>query len=346
VYHHLNMVLCGPEEQPQWNDYVQRSSHATVAHAFAWSAVIQQAYGHHSFYLMAKHDGIVKGIFPLILVKGWRAASLASMPFMDYGGICADDAVTVQGLLDSGLALMREQRCTSLEVRQVEPIIEVGATRSDKVTMLLDLTGGAERLWQSFPAKVRNQVRKAEKAGLTTMMGGAELLNEFYKVFVVNMRDLGSPVHSRQFFESMASEFGPRMRVILVREGHDTIGGGIALSFKETMLVPWASSLREHRSKCPNNLLYWEAFQFGCKQGCRTFDFGRSSVGSGTYEFKKQWGAQPVTLHWQVLNLDGGAGTTISSEDAIYRLAAEVWRRLPIVVTRVVGPRIRKYLTN
>ncbi len=171
-------------------------------------------------------------------------------------------------------------------------------------------------------------------------------MDDFYDVFAVNMRDLGSPVHARQFFTRMASALGRQMRVILVRDGCKTIGAGIALFFKDGVLVPWASSLREHRSKCPNNLLYWDAIQYGCKEGYRTFDFGRSSIGSGTYEFKKQWGAQPKQLYWQVLNVNGAGGATISTDDRRYRLVIDAWRRLPVSVTRVMGPRIRKYLTN
>ena len=302
------IALCGAQEQPLWDEYVQRSPETTIAHVFSWGNVIGEAYGHRTFYLMAQEEGIVKGVFPLVLVKGLWNSSLTSMPFMDYGGICADDDQTAQLLLDHALNLMKEQRCASLEIRQVKPVVCVGISRSDKVTMLLDLSGGVEGLWQSFPAKVRNQVRKAEKAGLTTLMGGKELLDDFYRVFAVNMRDLGSPVHGRRFFQQMASALGHHMRVILVREGRNTMGAGIAVTFKDGIFVPWASSLKEHRGKCPNNLLYWDAIQYGCKEGYRTFDFGRSSVGSGTFEFKKQWGAQPLALHWQMLAKDGGSG--------------------------------------
>ncbi|MEW6246138.1 MAG: FemAB family XrtA/PEP-CTERM system-associated protein [Nitrospirota bacterium] len=340
------IVFCGPSHQPLWDGYVQQSAAATISHQFAWQSVIRDTYDHQTPYLMAKEGETVKGIFPLVMVRGFFDASLTSMPFMDYGGICADDQETAQALLDHAMRLMRERRCRALEIRQALPLVHVGTLRSDKASMLLDLSGGIDTLWRSLPAKVRNQVRKAEKSGLTTIMGGLELLDEFYKVFAVNMRDLGSPVHSRTFFRRMGTALGPQMRVILVRHGQHTVGGGVCLFFKDTMLVPWASSLREHFAKCPNNLLYWEAIQHGCKHGYRTFDFGRSSVGSGTFEFKKQWGARPLTLPWRLLTQDGGSGSTLSASDVKYRLLAEIWRRLPVSVSRVLGPRIRKHLTN
>lgn len=318
-----------------------------MCHQYSWREVIERAYGHRTYYLMAERGGAAVGILPLVLVRRpWLGSSLTSMPFMDYGGVCADDDVSAQALIDHACVLMREQQSRSLELRQTDASVQLGTARQDKVSMMLDLSGGADGIWKALPAKVRNQVRKAEKSGLSVCVGGVELLDEFYGIFVVNMRDLGSPVHAKAFFTAMCTALGGAVRVTLIRDGQRTVGGLIALFFKDTMLVPWASSLREYFSKCPNNLLYWDAIQDGCKRGCATFDFGRSSVGSGTYDFKKQWGAQPKQLFWQVLNLNGAQGATISTDDAKYRLVLEVWRRLPISVTRIIGPRVRKYLTN
>lgn len=341
------ILTCDSTQQQIWDQYVQGCSTATMCHQFAWQPIIERAYGHPTYYLLAQQGGRSRGVLPLVLVKRpLLGASLTSMPFLDYGGICADDASAAQALLDHALGLMKQLKSGSMELRQCDPIIQIGATRLDKVSMILDLRPGSEAIWRSLPAKVRNQVRKAEKSGLTLCVGGAELLDEFYNVFVINMRDLGSPVHDRSFFSHMCSVLGPQARITLVREGTLTVGGFVALFFRDTMLVPWASSLREHFSKCPNNLLYWDAIQEGCKRGCTRFDFGRSTVGAGTYDFKKQWGAQPLQLHWQMLSASGGGGTTVSTEDATYRFLLEAWRRLPVPVTRILGPRVRKYLTN
>lgn len=343
----LTVVSCQAEQRARWDAYVQGCSSATMCHQFAWKDVIEHAYGHGTHYLMADREGKTVGILPLVLVqRPLLGSSLTSMPFMDYGGVCADDADTAQFLVERARALMREQKSRSLELRQCDSSVRLGSCREDKVSMILDLSPGAESIWKALPAKVRNQVRKAEKSGLTVCVGGAELLDEFYEIFIVNMRDLGSPVHGKVFFSEMCVAMGDSVRVTLVRDGKRTVGGLIALFFKDTMFVPWASSLREYFSKCPNNLLYWDAIQDGCKRGYAKFDFGRSTIGSGTYDFKKQWGAQPKQLHWEVLNVDGAAGSTISADDSKYRLVLEIWRRLPIPVTRIMGPRIRRYLTN
>jgi len=194
--------------------------------------------------------------------------------------------------------------------------------------------------------KVRNQVRKASKSGLNTQIGGEEYLADFYKVFAVNMRDLGSPVHSSKFFANIFQEFGGNARTVIVREGKKTIGGLICLFFKDGVFVPWASSLREYFPKCPNNLLYWDTIQYACERGCKDFHFGRSSIGSGTYKFKQQWGAGERQLNWEYHFRNPAQTYTPMAENSKFQLAASIWKRLPLSLTVILGPHLRKYLTN
>jgi serine/alanine adding enzyme len=213
--------------------------------------------------------------------------------------------------------------------------------------MILDLSPGIEALWTGLPAKTRNQVRKAQKSGLRVVSGGGELLDEFYTVFVENMRDLGSPVHHKLFFTRIFEQFGEQVRLFVVRDEQHPVGGLVCFFFRDTVTVPWASSLRRYISKCPNNILYWEALQYACMRNYLRFDFGRSSVDSGTYAFKKQWGAKPVQVYWQLLSRSPGRkNLAFSANESKYKMAVEAWKRLPIPVSRVLGPAIRKYLTN
>ncbi|MFO0706486.1 MAG: FemAB family XrtA/PEP-CTERM system-associated protein [Nitrospira sp.] len=338
---------CGDTDQADWAQYVLRAPDATVGHDWAWRGVIRAAYGHEAVYLIARDAGCIRGILPLIEMRSpFGRASWASMPFMDYGGVCADDSRVAALLIQEARRLSRACGASALELRQLKELSDIPASRGDKVTMVLDLTGGEASIWKGLPAKVRNQVRKAEKSGLSTVVGGAELLEEFYRVFVVNMRDLGSPVHGFPFFTAMADGFGAKLRVRLVREGEKTVGGLIRICFKDTVLVPWASALREYFPKCPNNLLYWHEIQDACAGAYKIFDFGRSSIGSGTYEFKRQWGAHPAPLFWYVLGDEAASGNAVDGTSLKYRLIREVWKRLPVGMSAAVGPRIRKYLTN
>lgn len=209
--------------------------------------------------------------------------------------------------------------------------------------MHLPLHADAESQWASLDRKVRNQIRKAEKSGLTVEDGGASLVPEFHTVFARNMRDLGTPVYARRFFDEILHAFPDEARVFVVRHGRRPVAASITLTDRGTTEVPWASSLREMNDKAPNMLLYWAMLRLAIDRGSRRFDFGRSSPGAGTYRFKEQWGARPVPLVWEYAGLSGEL-PDLSPANPKYRLAIAVWQRLPLSITKVVGPHLVRHL--
>ena len=221
-----------------------------------------------------------------------------------------------------------------------------------KVNMVLPLCADPDRLWTRLDKGARNQIRKAGRSGLSVEYGGAEYLDAFYGVFVTRMRELGSPVHAKGFFRAIFDGFGDRARVFIVKKGTTTVGGLIALASGDSVTVPWASCLTEYFPLCPNMLLYWEAIAAGCRDGASRFDFGRSTRDSGTYRFKRQWGAQEQPLFWYTLPVD--TSESVATRRSSSGLPAPIgtgastlvnmWRRLPIGVTRHLGPRVRRYL--
>lgn len=331
----------------QWDAYVLESRQAQHYHLSGWAEVIAQAYGHPAVYLIAEDDeGTTTGVLPLIEMKRWVLGHVAaSMPFLDYGGICADNAEAAQRLLDAALAYCAQARIGTLDLRHVSPS-GLDLQRFDqKATLVLPLTDDAERMWKGFNAKVRNQVCKAQKSDLSVRWTGAKGLADFYRVWAENMRDLGSPVHSLKIFRAVFPVF-PSTQLALVCAGDEVIGGAVCLYFRDTVLVPWASSLRTFFRYCPNNLLYWEVIRTACEAGYRRFDFGRLSYGSGTYHFKKQWGTVEHPLSWECWSANATARPIVESSHGPYGKAAQLWQRLPLPVANRVGPLIRRYLSN
>jgi FemAB-related protein (PEP-CTERM system-associated) len=210
--------------------------------------------------------------------------------------------------------------------------------------MTLPLPESVDDLWKSLDRKVRNQVRKAQKEGLVTESGGAGLVKDFYRVFARNMRDLGTPVYStRLFFETLRA-FPDAARVHVVRHQGVPIAGAVSVHFRDTILVPWASALREYRHLCPNMLLYWHMLEGAIEAGARTFDFGRSSVGGGTHQFKQQWGARESILHWEYALLRNGEIPDHGPQSRKFGAAVETWKRLPLWLANRVGPAIVRHI--
>lgn len=334
-------------EEKAWDEFVYRYPNAGHCHLSGWRRVIERSYGHRAFYLWAYENGETKGILPLILIRSILfGRSLVSIPFLDDGGICADDDWTRIELYQGAWQLFEDYRVDCLDFRHRQPSGLDLPLHGLKVTLILELADNPDRMWERFDPKLRNQIRKALRSGLTASWSGSEGLSDFYDVFATNMRDLGSPVHSRGFFSAILKEFSNSARLILVRKGSQTIGGGLCLLFRDTLFMPWASSRREFFSICPNNLLYWEVIRWGCEKGYRRFDLGRSSPGSGTYCFKKQWGAIEELLHWQCLNQKHRRSTTVQADDPRYRWAIRTWKRLPLAITKLIGPLLRRQMSN
>jgi len=325
-----------------WEHFVASHRNSTNYHQYGWRKIVEKSFGHKAYYLAARYsDSDICGILPLVHMKSSLFGSfLVSLPFFNYGGLLCNETAAETALLERARSLLVELRAGHSELRHINNRVEGLATKEHKVTMILDLEKDDEAQWKALDAKVRNQVRKAEKSGLKAVMGHLELLDGFYEVFCRNMRDLGTPVYNKNFFRNVLETFQESTRVISVILEGKTVASGILIWFKDTLEVPWASSISDYREMCPNNLLYWEAIRFAIRNGARKFDFGRSTPGEGTFRFKKQWGANPVQLYWQYLLKEGEQLPELNPKNPKYGLAIKIWQRLPVSVTKILGPRI------
>ena len=314
---------------------------ATNYHQIGWKTVIERSFGHQTRYLLAMEKGAVVGLLPLTVLKSRLfGRSVVSLPFLNYGGLLASSVEAEESLVAAARDLANEEGAPSVELRHRDAHGLGLIPKQHKVTMLLPLDSDAETQWKHFNAKVRNQIRKAKKSGLTVQVGDKELLADFYAMFARNMRDLGTPVYGRVFFESILEVFPLHTRIFVVKFKDTSVAAGLSTIFQKTIEVPWAGSLMEYRSMCPNMLLYWEAIQYGIQQGMNTFDFGRSTHGEGTFKFKAQWGANPFPLVWEYWTKDGAPLPNISPTNAKFSLAIKMWKKLPLAVANFVGPSI------
>jgi FemAB-related protein (PEP-CTERM system-associated) len=365
-----------------WDAYVRSHPHSTLYHLIGWKNVIEKTYGHNTYYLVAldtkqpgnfrEGDSLkqangpedldrIRGILPLVHLNHFvLGKSLISMPFLDYGGILADDHDTEEALLLHATKLAQELGVRRIELRHIDPLTRISkinsvkpadgarpltcVTDTHKVRLLFPIPNDSETLMKSFRAKLRSQIKKPIKEGCSAAVGHLEFLNAFYAVFSSNMRDLGSPVHSKKLIKNVLQEFPEEAKICAVFKGEKPLAASVVIGFKETLENPWASSLRKYARLSPNMLLYWTMLEYACSNGFKFFDFGRSSFGEGTYKFKEQWGGRPTALHWHYVSLNDKPILTETSEKSTFEKAIRVWQKLPIRITTIIGPRIRKHI--
>ncbi len=372
----------GNSDRTLWDGYVRKHVNASLFHMFGWRDVIRRTYGHATYYLMlmARDAGVdaapqctdaarnsgegILGVLPLVHLKHAIFGNcLVSLPFFDGGGILADSREAEECLLAEVIRLGQKTGVGTIELRH-ERLLQscedtnIGAlchidsrkplqvaTRSNKVRMLLNLPESSEMLVKSFKSKLRSQINRTLKAGFISRIGGLELLEDFYKVFLVNMRDLGSPVHSVKLMQHSLIAFSEHSRIVVVYRLTEPVAAALVVGFGKVLRNPWASSLRKYASLGPNMLLYLRVLEYACDRGYQVFDFGRSSPGEGTYRFKEQWGAVPAPLFWHYISLDGKMPDPEGTGKARFEMATRYWQKLPLVVTKIIGPSIRKHIS-
>jgi FemAB-related protein (PEP-CTERM system-associated) len=308
----------------------------------AWPMVLGHGLRHVPYCLEAQAQGQTTGLLSLAYVSSLLFGRfLVSLPYLNYGGVCADNDQVAGQLISRAVELANELNVRYLELRHERPVEHPSLQHraATKVNMRLDLPESPEVLWDRLSGKVRNQVRKAAKSGLSTVWGGQELLAEFYNVFSRNMRDLGTPVFGRKLFRAILQAFPDRAEICSVRLGSAPVAAALLLHGCQVTEVPSASSLREHNHTCANMQLYWHLLERAIARKQRVFDFGRCTPDGNTFRFKRQWGAEPASTNWQYYVRKGSVGE-LNPHSQRYQNHVRRWQRLPVWLTRLLGPAI------
>jgi FemAB-related protein (PEP-CTERM system-associated) len=320
----------------------------------AWRRAVAAAYGFAGRVLVARQGQELAGMLPLCeFARPLSRPRWISLPFCDLGGPMAVSDEVAEALAARARQDLGALGAAGLELRcSATGTADEAGLEGRKVRMLLGLPDSAAALMQSYPPKLRSQVRKAEKNGLTSeVAGGTAAVGEFYDVYSRNMRRLGSPPHSRAWFEAVQRHYGAAgdMFMVIVRHEGKAVGAGWVLLCGDKAVIPWASTLADYNSLAPNMLLYWAIQSHLCERGVRQFDFGRSTFGEGTYKFKKQWGALPVALDWREWDAQGVAPVAAPAAkgggSSLRPLVESAWQRLPLPVANSLGGFLRRYIT-
>lgn len=327
---------------PVWETLFDELGPGSLAGHPRWLRVLRDGLKQDPYCIEASAEDRCIGILPLALLRSRLFGRfLVSLPYINTAGVMATESSIEVQLLDQAIELANKTDVRYLELRHEMPIAHPALNHelTSKVHMRLALPDSTEALWKSLKPKVRNQIRKGEQHDLRIAWGGEERLDDFYRVFSHNMRDLGTPVFGRRLFLSLLRNFPGAAELCTVHLGGKPIAAALLTHGSRVTDVQSASTLRQYNATNANMLMYWHLLCRTIERGNRIFDFGRSSEGSGTYRFKKQWGAQPEPAVWQYY-VRKGSVETMRPENARNQRLIRVWKRLPVPLTRLIGPMI------
>ena len=335
-----------PGEEDEWDRFVLSSPHGTFFHLCGWKTLVEKALGHKSFLLTARRGNRITGVLPMSRVRNVLFGDcLVSLPLAVYGGICASDPDSYSALLDAGCELANRLDVRHLELRnRTEPFASKLRGRDLYVTFTQDLTPGPDKLMAGLPRDTRYAVRKSIKAGLAWTEDLT--LDEFYELYARNVHRLGTPVFSMRLFSHLQSIFPNQCRLFGVRKGTHAIAGVMTFYFRDEVIPYYSGALPEHFTDSPNNFMYWSLLAQSCAEGFRSFDFGRSKRGTGSWKFKSSWSMTMTDLPYRYHLVRAREAPHMSPVDAMFKGPVAVWKKLPFPLTKVIGPRLIRWIPS
>jgi FemAB-related protein (PEP-CTERM system-associated) len=327
-----------------WDRFVEAHPDGTFFHRAAWSGVIRKAFGHHTHYVYAERDGAISGVLPLARVKTMLFGdSLISVPFCVYGGPLAADPDSAAALIAHAEGLLKQSGASAVEFRH--RVALRGDNESDwlerpglYVTFRKAIEADHDKNMKAIPRKQRAMVRKGIQNNLHSVANhDAGLLHGIY---AESVRNLGTPVFSRRYFIMLTNVFRDDCDIVTVMDGDTAIASVMNFYFRDEVLPYYGGGTSAARNRAGNDFMYWEVMRRAADRGCRLFDFGRSKIGTGSHDFKKNWGFAPENLCYRYKLAPGATIPDLNPLNPKYRLFIAGWKQLPLAVANAIGPSI------
>ena len=328
----------------RWDAFVANCPEATFFHRFAWREIYHSVFKHRTHYLLAEQGGVMVGILPLVELRSLLFGhSLCSLPFAVYGGAAASEPTAIVALHEAAVALGRELGVQHLELRNRE-CREAAWLRQDLyVTFRRPIAADVEANLLAIPRKQRAMVRKAIARQLRCEID--QSADRFFALYADNQHRHGTPPQSRRYFDALLEVFGDDCEIATVFSPQGKpVSGVLSFYFRDEVLPYYAGDLPEARDLAANDFKYWDLMRRACERGLKLFDYGRSKRGTGSFDFKRNWGFDPQPLSYEHFVYRGEGIPQHNPSNPKYKAAIGAWRRLPRRLVNSVGPALARYL--
>ncbi|HEU4627859.1 MAG TPA: FemAB family XrtA/PEP-CTERM system-associated protein [Steroidobacteraceae bacterium] len=338
-----SVVALQPHDAERWNRFVLEHPEGTFFHRAEWMQVLKRAFGHRTHYLYAERGGQICGVLPLAEVKSALFGhSLVSTPFCVYGGILAADAEAHSALELQACSLARELNVDYLEMRNRRRSHTNWPSKDLYVTFRRPIDADPEKNMLAIPRKQRAMVRKGIQKNLTTEIDAGT--DRLYAIYSESLRNLGTPVFSKRYPRILKDVFGEDCEVLTVLSGAEPVASVLSFYFRDEVLPYYGGSVLAARSVAGNDFMYWQVMDRARERGCKLFDFGRSKRDTGSFDFKTHWGFEPEPLCYEYFLVKAAKVPDLSPKNPKYERMIALWRKLPVLLTRVIGPPLARYL--
>ena len=330
-------------DRSAWNAFVHAHPEGTFFHLAEWQDVLTRAFDHRTHYLLAERDGEIRGVLPLAQVRSLLFGNaLVSTPFCVYGGIVAAEEVAHAALEKSACDLARRLGVDHLEMRNRQRRHPDWPCKDLYVTFRKAIDPDPEKNMLAIPRKQRAMVRKGIKEELRAEIDGDP--GRLYDMYSESLRNLGTPVFARRYLETLQDVFGSACDIVTILKEDRAVASVLNFYFRDEVLPYYGGGTLEARAVAGNDFMYWQVMERGREKGCRVFDYGRSKRGTGAFDFKTYWGFEPEPLYYEYYLVKSREMPNLSPTNPKFGKAIELWRKMPLKLTQLIGPPVAKYL--
>ena len=334
------------DDYAAWDRFVMDHPCGSPFHLIAWKKSIEQTFGYRPMYLVAvREQGQICGVLPLFLVSSLLTGRrLVSSPFAVYGGVLADSQEARDSLVDRAKQIGAGLQVKDIELRNAWESQCSGLPRVSRyVTFTQEIGPDEEAILNSIPRKTRAAVRKSLKESLATRRELSDIAS-FEDLYSRNLRRLGTPCFPKRHFTNLLKNFQGMADIREITLGGKVVAAVLTFYFKDQVLPYYGASDPLYNAAQPNNFMYFDLMRWGGQNGYRLFDFGRSKRVKGSYDFKSHWGMVERELHYEVHLVTSKDLPNYSPANPAFRLPIWCWQRLPLGLTKVLGPRLIRFV--
>ncbi|HKO87443.1 MAG TPA: FemAB family XrtA/PEP-CTERM system-associated protein [Burkholderiales bacterium] len=332
------------KDTARWDAFVECCPSASFFHRSPWRSILEDVLGHRTHYLIAERDDAVVGILPLAEIRSLLFGhSLVSLPFCVYGGAAVVEDAALRALHDHAKELGQRLGVSHLELRDREQRESTWPQQDLYVTFRKEILPDVEANMLAIPRKQRAMVRKGIKNGLLSHVDAN--VDRFFALYAGNVHRHGTPPLSKKYFRALQRSFGADCEVLTVTDAQGRpLSSVLSFYFRDEVLPYYAGDDERARDLAANDFKYWELMRRACERGCRLFDYGRSKRGTGSFDFKKNWGFEPTPLAYEYCLYKGDQVPQNNPLNPKYRAFIALWQRLPLPIVNAIGPHLVRHL--
>jgi FemAB-related protein (PEP-CTERM system-associated) len=328
----------------EWDSFVASRPEATFFHLSGWRKVVQRAFGHACPYLVARNAGAIGAVMPLTEINSRLFGHfLIGNGFCVGGGPLFASADALSDVLQEAEALGRARKVAYIEARDFAAAPAPWQSKSDLYAGFEGPIAATEDdNLKQIPRKQRAVVRKARDQGFEIAI--ERQTRPFFDLYARTVRDHGTPVLPRRYFQALLDVFGEDCEILTVRQGGKPISSVLSFFHRDKVLPYYTGSALEARRSGANDMMYWALMRRAIERGASVFDFGRSKVGTGPYSFKSNWGFEPRPITHQYLLIGRDTLPNLNPTNPRYAKLIAAWQRLPLPVANAISPFISRDL--